>query len=1119
MEDCSTIPVVKRSTSISNTFQPYLPPPILASTHPKCTSTGLKFALKHVKIESKKTSKSKSKKSKQDIMIVPPNTWSEDARKGFIVWGAAVGFGIRNAGGGVVFLVLKGDKIEGTKDTLEKAWRILKDKKKGVEGEKQAEPPLRRRSHTFPPNNSKSNTSMDVDMVIDEMANLTMEKPTQKPPRPSYSPTPVNIHGHNSDYFIRRRRRISGDWSPTPASTATTPATLHPQPLPAPTSASSNPNNNLSHDTPMIKKSYWGSQPNGLDWGTTLRAPTSSTSKIATWLDSIDAVYGSQELEPSKERSMENVPAIALVRRNTLTFDGEEDEEEEGTQKGEESMDEEQDSFGYNELPALGGDLPKLSQNNQNPNRLSRNISMGRRRSSMFKRESSFGASAMKGLTLSTFDTAYDEDDDTFLQPLGIMDEQMPEDEVEEKKRRKTMAKHRRVSMCANAMDMALPRRTSTMGGEEGFAGSAFSSIATGLGRMSSIGGGILKNRLSSMGGGFARLTSKFGMPVRIAKNDVEEDEEEDTVTIEENVNETLKAEESIARESSVHEALGKTLPLILSFLNEVELLTVSSLVNSSWCDESVNCQANLMLVSVGCEDQMQNGPKDTNDDNMIDSDSDLDSDSDDEKEVELGSVALSMKRPYKFLNECYPWAAFLSEGAFKRVYRVHNKKVGAMEALSVMDLDLIESTGNKQVVGAELAVSTLLSSLVRRNVCPNFIATRRVFTMDYEPPPSHWGDEHNKCPKGKTFNPRSRNSFPKKPPKGSAGRFQYIAMELCRHGDIEDYLKDQVGKCITSDEARIMLFQMAFSLHVAKEKFGLKHYDVKNLNFLLQDANPEEEEGGGHDHTHVMLRYAVGDDVFNLKMERERATIAKLADYGTADLRAGVEDLPISLAQFTTLENTPAEYLFVGEAARQGAGHDNFGLGLSMFHLFSGNAPYEEIMEDVKCGDGLKKSLEKVWEDEGDERFALIRSLINAEFYEEGDEKDFTLHDTLYRYLVLFGVPDRFGSGEAEKVFAAVEKGLKADKKQYEQDKQAFNLDVGNNYIVNAARERLEECGGAMDMLKALVEFDPEKRATSEAVLFSKMMEPLKEGGEERVDREGAFVREYLSFGRVGKL
>ena len=619
----------------------------------------------------------------------------------------------------------------------------------------------------------------------------------------------------------------------------------------------------------------------------------------------------------------------------------------------------------------MGGDLP-ARKDAFNANRLSRNVSMGRRRSSIFKREASVGASAMKGLTLGTFDSAYD-DDDTFLQPLGIMDEQMPEAEAEEKRRRKTMAKHRRVSMCANAMDMALPRRTSTMGGEDGYAGSAFSSIASGLGRMSSIGGGMLKSRLSSMGGGFARLTSKFGMPMRVARAEAGEEDEEDTFTTEEAVPEKVKVLVSsgvLSEEVSViHEALTKTLPLILSYLNEAELLTSSSLVNSSWWDESVSCQANLMLVSVGCEDQMQNGSKDSSgsDDNMADSDSDLDSDSDDEKEVELGSVALSMKRPYKFLNDCYPWAAFLSEGAFKRVYRVHNKKVGAMEALSVMDLDLIESTGNKQVVGAELAVSTLLSSLVRRNICPNFIATRRVFTMDYEPPATHWGDEHNKCPKGKSYNPKSRSSFPKKPPKGTAGRFQYIAMELCRHGDIEDYLKDQVGKVMSAYEARMMLFQMAFSLHVAKEKFGLKHYDVKNLNFLLQDANPEEDEG--HDHTHVMLRYAVGDSVFNLKMEREKATIAKLADYGTADLRAGVEDLPISLAQFTTLENTPADYLFLGEAARQGAGHDNFGLGLSMFHLFSGNAPYEEVMEDAKCGEGLKRCLGKVWEDEEDER------------------------------------------------------------------------------------------------------------------------------------------------------
>ena len=50
-----------------------------------------------------------------------------------------------------------------------------------------------------------------------------------------------------------------------------------------------------------------------------------------------------------------------------------------------------------------------------------------------------------------------------------------------------------------------------------------------------------------------------------------------------------------------------------------------------------------------------------------------------------------------------------------------------------MMDVDVIESSGNKSVIGAELAVSVLLSSLVRRNICPNYINTRGVFTCDYQ--------------------------------------------------------------------------------------------------------------------------------------------------------------------------------------------------------------------------------------------------------------------------------------------------------------------------------------------------------------------------------------------------
>ena len=347
---------------------------------------------------------------------------------------------------------------------------------------------------------------------------------------------------------------------------------------------------------------------------------------------------------------------------------------------------------------------------------------MGRRRSSMFRKES-VGASAMKGLTLGTFGTGHeDEDDDAFLKPLD-MDEEIGSG-LEEKRRRKTLAKHRRVSMCANALDMALPKRSSVLGGEEGGTGGALSTLTSGLGRMGSIGVGMLKSRFSSLGGGLARL----GVPVRVrATADVTEEVRRHTYDIptpytdnsvrsvaasdspavsnvnkqrpsqaEDSVNMALSPKKREPSESVVAEALEKALPLVLSFLSEVELLSISSLVSNQWWDVSVNCQANLMLVSVGCEDQRAEAKAEGGDD-MIDSDSDLDSDDDgdddddDEGEEQLGSVALSMRRPWKFLNEKYPWAAFLSEGAFKRVYRVYNSRVGAYEAVSVMDLDLIE--------------------------------------------------------------------------------------------------------------------------------------------------------------------------------------------------------------------------------------------------------------------------------------------------------------------------------------------------------------------------------------------------------------------------------------------
>ena len=78
-----------------------------------------------------------------------------------------------------------------------------------------------------------------------------------------------------------------------------------------------------------------------------------------------------------------------------------------------------------------------------------------------------------------------------------------------------------------------------------------------------------------------------------------------------------------------------------------------------------------------------------------------------------------------------------------------------------------------------------------------------------------------------------------------------------------------------------------------------------------------------------------------------------------------------------------------------------NWGLGLCFFHLFTGNCPYEELLEEVTCPPNLRRLLEDVWDpaDKSGTDFALLSSLINADVYEEGDEKDFVLFDTLYRY------------------------------------------------------------------------------------------------------------------------
>ena len=420
--------------------------------------------------------------------------------------------------------------------------------------------------------------------------------------------------------------------------------------------------------------------------------------------------------------------------------------------------------------------------------------------------------------------------------------------------------------------------------------------------------------------------------------------------------------------------------------------------------------------------------------------------------------------------------------------------------------MDKIESTGNKSVVATELAVSVMLSSLSRRGICPNFVVTRGVFTCPFEPPASHWGCAENKNHQVHLKSPKAKR-MPKQPAAKHSGRFQYIRMELCTEGDAEEFIKDQPNQLLPIEMSRILLFQISFALHAAASKFSLKHYDLKLLNVFLQGASnvPGANLSATGD---VVLRYGLGSKNFVLRMPVEKALLAKLADYGTADVKAESNGQPLSLAQITTPENTPPEFLILGDAARQGHEHDLFGLGLCMLHLFTGSAPYEEILEEVQCPPNFKKMLQALWEDDSVFGYSVVRSFVLAEVYtdDEGNitegEADDTFYDTLYRYLVLFGIPEhKFQRKQHGKVWKAIvdcfgtapsKRGK--DSTQFTRDQRKYSLSHGTNKYIARARRNLESVEGGMELLKSLVEFDSSKRATALDVLNSDFFAPLTE-------------------------
>lgn len=662
----------------------------------------------------------------------------------------------------------------------------------------------------------------------------------------------------------------------------------------------------------------------------------------------------------------------------------------------------------------------------------------------------------------------------------------------QQKRREKSLAKRNRMSICVSAMGSPRPFRLPSIHGKKSFANLDSS----------------LRNFQEQLGSLSESVPLFCPSQPQIVSDQIQEALQMDSILLR-----------------------------VFSFLTESQLMLNASPVCTKWSDVATDALANLMLISVGCSNALING---THEDDISDDCVSVDEIENCEITVS-NSVAKSMQRSWDFLCSRFPWAMFLSEGSFKRVYKVWNRSIQREEAISVMDLNLIDDAN---IVGSELAVSVMLSSMARRNICPNFVLIRGVFTSRFEPSMCHWGSSEIKCPLGSAYDSNINYEVPIEP-KEDKGLFQYIRMELCEHGDVEEYIKSQPGRVLCAEDARNLLFQMAFSLHVAGDKFGLKHYDIKLLNFFLQNTNDQSVDGTIHPYT--VLRYGLGSHIFNLRTPTLRAVTAKLADFGTANTLAESNGQPVMINNFTTLENTPPDYMILGDAATQGHGHDSFGLGLCMLHLFTGESPYEEILESVRCPCNLKSKLEAIWENEKMKGYEVIRSVILGDIYEDEygnveGEKDETLYDTFYRYLVLFGLPkEKFQVRNGSRVWKAVEfclgtipsssapaskarrskrviscedncrNGL--DSEQFEKDQRLFSLERGTNAGIARARNTLMSMEGGMDLLFSLISFDPSKRFSALDVMNSAFMAPLRDENNPLDGNTTDKVYQYMSY------
>ncbi len=201
-------------------------------------------------------------------------------------------------------------------------------------------------------------------------------------------------------------------------------------------------------------------------------------------------------------------------------------------------------------------------------------------------------------------------------------------------------------------------------------------------------------------------------------------------------------------------------------------------------------------------------------------------------KWAKAGTYALASKSCHpqvltaNVLRKTFTCASFLSDGAYKCVYRVWNSTRQAEEAISVMDTQTINQMGHEAVIAQELHFSVLSSALVRRGICPNFIETYGTCNSAMDPH-SAWDmiDQQQSSKNNIEADSHLEGTETK---AAEVPRYCFIGMELCGEGDAEGLLRR--NGVISVENTMCVLFQALFSLYSGRSEYRLRHGDIKLL-------------------------------------------------------------------------------------------------------------------------------------------------------------------------------------------------------------------------------------------------------------------------------------------------